>query len=281
MKLALVAFSDNHVYRSALQAEMLRRGHVCDLKYFPVLPIDANVIESVFQSLRDYDVVHFILGFNTELAKELQSRLVATGVICPNQRTSITNLNDKIVQMTVLAKNNVPTPRSFRIMNPSKDEVSKELSFPFVVKEPVGSKGATVSLCTEKNFDEVIKKNRELLVQEFIRYTADYRVHVLGNSTFCSYERIAPEGDFRANVSLGGAMKKIEDPKLLSRLSELAVRTTKALGADYGGVDIIKDKEDNLFVLEFNSNPGFKNVTEITGTPFYEPMADYYESLVA
>jgi RimK family alpha-L-glutamate ligase len=281
MKFALIAFSDNHVYRSAIKAEMVRRGHVCDLKYFPVLPIDADLTESVFQSLSQYDVVHFILGFNSELAKELQGRLVAAGVVCPNQRTSVTNLNDKVVQMAVLAKKGVPTPKSFRLMNPKKDEISKTLGFPFVVKAPVGSKGATVALCTEKNFDEVIKKNRELLGQEFIRYTADYRVHVIGEKTFCIYERIAPAGDFRANVSLGGAMKKVTDTELQTDLSELALRAARALSVDYGGIDIIRDKDGKLLVLEFNSNPGFKNVTDITGVPFYVPIVDYYESLIS
>ncbi|MEX0913302.1 MAG: ATP-grasp domain-containing protein [Candidatus Paceibacterota bacterium] len=280
MKLAIVAFSDKQEFRLQIKKEMVRRGHVCDLYYFPVLEIDENVVDKTFDTLSQYEVVHFVLGFNKEITKELQERLIEAGVKCPNRMTNLTDLNNKIMQMVILTRNGVAVPKSIRLMNPDKAEVSKLLKFPFVVKEPVGSKGEQVALCTEDNFSEVVAKNKEYLAQEFIEYTADYRIHVAGDKTFCTYERIAPEGDFRANVSLGGAMKKVEDSALLSRLSELALQTAKVLSVDYGGVDIISDKDGNLFVLEFNPNPGFKNVLEVTGTPFYEPVASYYESLM-
>ncbi len=280
MKLALVAFSDKQEFRLQIREEMIDRGHQCDLKPFSVLPINASMMDDVFMVLRQYDVVHFVLGFNEELAKTLQARLSSEGVICPNNRSNATNINDKIFQMVELAKVGVPTPRSVRLVSPDKSEVRASLGFPCVIKEPVGSKGEKVALCTENNFDEVIKPNKEYLGQELVRYTADYRVHVAGNETFCIYERVAPEGDFRANVSLGGAMKKVDDAELLIRLSELALQTTRALSMDYGGVDIIKDESGNLFVLEFNPNPGFKNVTDVTGAPFYRHVADYYESLM-
>lgn len=259
---------------------MVRRGHECDQLFFPVVAIDDHVIENIFAILSRYDVVHFVLGFNEELSQVLQQMLTEKGVICPNSRLTMTNLNDKIVQMVIFAKAGIPTPLSARLMRPAKEDVGKLLGFPFVLKEPVGSQGKKVFLCTEDNFDELVKKGVEYLGQKFINYVADYRVHVAGDNTFCIYERIAPKGDFRANVSLGGAMKKVDDPKLLSDLTELSLRATKALSVDYGGIDIIRDADDNLYVLEFNPNPGFKNVTDITGTPFYEPIATYYESLV-
>jgi RimK family alpha-L-glutamate ligase len=280
MKLALVAFSDTHEFRSIIRKEMISRGHECDLLYFPVLSIDKNLIDTTFKTLSQYDVVHFVLGFNPELTKTLQQKLVNKGVVCVNQRTSITNLNDKIVQMAAFAESGVPIPPSARLMNPNREDVGALLGFPFVLKEPVGSKGGQVVLCTPENFDDVIKKNKEYLGQKFINYTSDYRVHVAGNKAFCIYERIAPAGDFRANVSLGGAMKPVTDPKLLVRLSELALQAAAALAVDYGGIDIISDQTGKLLVLELNSNPGSIDVTNVTGTPFQEPIVDYYESLV-
>lgn len=281
MKLALVAFSDKQEYRLQIKEEMIRRGHTCDIFYFPALLIDEDVTNNLFNILKEYDTVHFLLGLNKELIRELQERLSSIGVRCPNKIKNLGDLNDKVMQMIILSKNGIQTPRSVRLMNATKEEVSKSLKFPFVLKEPVGSKGEKVTLCTEANFSEVFGPNREYLGQEFINYTADYRIHVAGDETFCIYERVAPEGDFRANVSLGGDMKKVDDPLLLEKLSELALRVTRALSVDYGGVDIISDKDGNLFVLEFNTNPGFKNVSEITGVPFYERVASYYESIAS
>ena len=282
IKFALVGFSDKQVHRVEIKEELIRRGHVCDLMYFPTMLLDGHIIERTVELLSKYDVVHHLVaGGNGELVKMLQERLLEVGVICPNLRVNASNLDDKVIQMTLLAKDGIPVPRSVRLVNPTKEEVAELISFPFVLKEPRGSKGAQVAMCDENNFDKLIKKNTEYLGQQLIDYGADYRVHIAGDQTFCAYERVAPKGDFRANVSLGGAMKKINDPALLTRLSELALRAAKTLSMDYGGVDILSDKKGNLLVLEFNSNPGFKDVSAVTGTPFYKPIADYYESLVA
>lgn len=279
MKIALVAFSDTQEYRLQIKKEMIHRGHKCDLLPFSVLPINLEMIDYVYKVLVNYDIVHFVLGFNEEITRVLQTRLMDAGVICPNVRIKNTYINDKIVQMVALVNAKVPVPKSIRLVQPDRNEILKHLNFPFVLKEPVGSKGEKVFLCKEDNFDTVIQINKEYLAQEFIDYESDYRVHVVGDRAFCLYERTAPRGDFRANVSIGGSMKSIGDEKQIEELSSLAVRATKALNMDYGGVDIIKDKQGNLFVIEFNPNPGFKNVTEVTGTPFYLPIADYYEEI--
>lgn len=279
MKIALVAFSDTQEYRLQIKEEILSRGHQCDLLPFSVYPIDTETIENIFGVLVKYDIVHFVLGFNEELTRVLQTRLIDSGVKCPNARTKNAYVNDKIVQMVTLAKAGVSVPKSVRLVQPNRDEILKHLSFPFVLKEPIGSKGEQVFLCTEDNFDNVIKINKEYLAQELIDYESDYRIHVAGRKTFCPYERTAPDGDFRANVSIGGSMSRISED-LSESLSSLAVQAVEALGMDYGGVDILKDKKGNLFVVEFNPNPGFKNVTDVTGQPFYEPIADYYESLL-
>lgn len=260
---------------------MINRGHQCDLFKFSVLPITTDVAQNLVSQLEVYDVVHFIYGPGDDLTAVLQDELTARGVICPNRRNVITNLDDKIFQAIVLANNGVLIPKTVRLVNANKEEVRAELGFPFVLKDPYGMQGKGVHLCTEENFDSLVKKGEQYVGQELVKYTADYRIHVAGENAFCIYERVAPGDDFRANVSLGGAMKKVEGEEILSRLSGLALKTARALSLDYGGVDIIMDDKGEMMVLEFNKNPGFKNVTDVTGQPFYEPVADYYESLVS
>lgn len=45
----------------------------------------------------------------------------------------------------------------------------------------------------------------------------------------------------------------------LERIEQLAINAVEALGLDFGAVDIIKDEEGNVFVLEINSAPGLGN----------------------
>lgn len=47
--------------------------------------------------------------------------------------------------------------------------------------------------------------------------------------------------------------------KRLERIENLAIDAVKALGLDFGAVDIIKDEEGNVFVLEVNTAPGLGN----------------------
>lgn len=47
--------------------------------------------------------------------------------------------------------------------------------------------------------------------------------------------------------------------------ARLAVRATEAVGAAYSGVDLIEDEDGRFLVLEVNSMPAWKGLTEATG----------------
>ena len=53
----------------------------------------------------------------------------------------------------------------------------------------------------------------------------------------------------------GGATPKIlsESDELYSRVEELALSAGKALNINFATIDIIRTKDDNLYVLEINS----------------------------
>lgn len=43
-----------------------------------------------------------------------------------------------------------------------------------------------------------------------------------------------------------------------------ALAATEAVGADYAGVDLIRDRDGRLLVLEINSNPAWKGLQSVT-----------------
>ena len=55
-------------------------------------------------------------------------------------------------------------------------------------------------------------------------------------------------------------LKRLEDNEIY------AIRATRALGLNFGAVDIIRDINNNSFVLEVNTAPGLEGLTLINYT---------------
>ena len=72
-------------------------------------------------------------------------------------------------------------------------------------------------------------------------------------------------------------MEKISDDKTRQEICDLAVLASKAMKLEFCGVDMIRDRQGRLHLLETNSDPGFQNVEEITGESFAVPIIDHYE----
>lgn len=63
------------------------------------------------------------------------------------------------------------------------------------------------------------------------------------------------------NVHQGGTPSAVDpDPEMAS----LALRAAAAVGVDYGGVDLIRDSDGRLLVLEVNSNPAWRGLQSVT-----------------
>jgi RimK family alpha-L-glutamate ligase len=147
------------------------------------------------------------------------------------------------------------------------EEVAKRIQFPMIVKECFGSFGQQVYLV--HHLVELKEKvmqigAKPLLFQEFITssYGKDVRLQVVGNQVIASMYRYSENGDFRANLSIGGKMK----PFIPSREQcELALRCCKIIGLDFAGVDFLFGENDEPIVCEINSNAHFKNIYDCTG----------------
>ncbi len=109
--------------------------------------------------------------------------------------------------------------------------------------------------------------NRQAFLQELIdRDDAehrDLRVYVVGDEIIGSMYRYAPEGDWRTNVALGGAVKNATDD-MPDEAAETALYAAEVLDLDYAGVDLVEG-HDGWFVLEVNPTAGFKGLYEATG----------------
>ncbi|MFC6835331.1 RimK/LysX family protein [Halomarina ordinaria] len=120
--------------------------------------------------------------------------------------------------------------------------------------------------------------NRQAFLQKLIELDderhSDLRVYVVGEHIVGAMRRYAPEGDWRTNVALGGAVEDMTD-ELPEEASETALYAAEVLGLDYAGVDLVKGK-DGWYVLEVNPTAGFKGLYQATGSspaPYIAKMA--------
>lgn len=217
----------------------------------------------------------FILFWDKDV--RLATYLEQLGYPVFNSSQAIATCDDKSLTHLTLMKAGIPMPRTIlapktfdNIGYTNMDflmEVAERLGFPMVVKECFGSFGQQVYLA--HNLKELIvllgkTGTKPVLFQEYITSSTgrDIRLQVVGDRVIASMYRYSENGDFRANLTIGGKMKPYEPTVEQCRL---AIRCCEILGLDYAGVDILFGEEDQPIVCEVNSNAHFKNIFDCTG----------------
>lgn len=122
------------------------------------------------------------------------------------------------------------------------------------------------------------KESKNFILQEVIKYIADYRIFVIGNNVLGAIQRIPSKGEFRANVSRGGTAKAIEN--LNPKLAKMAVDAAKAMKLDIAGVDFLEDADGNYYLLEINRAPQYKGFTQATGINVREEVFKYFKKII-
>jgi glutathione synthase/RimK-type ligase-like ATP-grasp enzyme len=64
-------------------------------------------------------------------------------------------------------------------------------------------------------------------------------------------------------------------------MSHLALEAARVIGADYAGVDLIRDENGRLLVLEINSNPAWKGLQSVTDVNIAWTLADDFLAALA
>lgn len=87
----------------------------------------------------------------------------------------------------------------------------------------------------------------------------EYRVHVFNGKVIGIYEKV-PMGDTRPLLFKSDTCNFVrcnpENCRLSIANQETCISAVRALGLLFGGVDIIRDKNQNIFICEVNSAPG-------------------------
>ena len=144
-----------------------------------------------------------------------------------------------------------------------------------IVKPIFGSQGKGIVMLTERepnvssNLERLLEERGVLYIQEFVPNPGrDIRVFVVGEEALGAMYRVSLDGSVVSNLSQGGTPVRCE---LTEELQDLAVRATKAVGADFAGVDLIEG-EEGLLVLEVNGTPSGRGINQACGVDVTEKI---------
>lgn len=216
------------------------------------------------------------------LAKQLE----LLGIRVFNRAKAIELSDDKIASYQALAVNNLPIPKT--IVAPKAyvknqdtdfyqlDQIIASLGLPMIVKEAFGSFGEQVYLIqTKEQLEEKVNtlQGKPFMFQQFIAssYGEDLRLHVVGDQVVAAMKRKA-KNDFRANITAGGTMEHYIPT---SKEAEIAIAATKAIGADFAGVDLLIGENKEPIICEINSNAHIRNMLDCTGVNVADYIVDY------
>ena len=229
--------------------------------------------------------VDFILFWDKDI--RLAYYLEQLGYKVFNSAKSIAISDDKSLTHLTLMPEGIPmaktiiAPMTFENIGFTNlnfiDKVVRQLGFPLVLKEAFGSFGQQVYLIEDmKKLLEKLSSlgARPIIFQEYIKssHGRDLRLQVVGKQVVASMMRISQTGDFRANLSIGGKMEAYKPTK---EQCELAIQSSRIMGLDFAGVDLLFGEDDQVLVCEVNSNAHFKNIYDCTGVNVADEIISY------
>ncbi|MBW1786739.1 MAG: RimK family alpha-L-glutamate ligase [Deltaproteobacteria bacterium] len=214
-------------------------------------------------------------------ARNLLRHFELSGIPLVNDSAAVGLACDKCRTLQRLSEKGIPIIDTFYVSNAGnlRKAVARLGGYPVVVKTPKGRQGAGVILVDSAATAQFAAHHASaavhgLLVQRFVppKGRTDLRVFVLGTGAAAAVKLTPKKGEFRTNFHL----KAVGEPAALSDdISRLAVRSSRALGLEISGVDIILDAQGNPGVVEVNYAPGFRGFEALTGMDIASRIISY------
>lgn len=206
--------------------------------------------------------------------------LEAHGIRLINPSNAQSVANDKWRTQLILSLSGVQTPRTFAVSSMANlIDATTRIPPPWILKPRNGSWGKNVALAkdfatAQSLYEYCIRlpdpESRIILVQEYIADAQDLRTIVVGGKVLGTIERRNPNG-LRKNISLGSTPLFFESSEYIN---QLALDVSKMFGLDACGVDIMRNKNDDLFVLEVNPGLEFQGFEIVHGPVVAEALVN-------
>lgn len=244
----------------ALEARLRQCRNVVTLGVFPNF---SDYSSSDAQCIKDARIIYYPSVFYADLFN-------AMGKLTFPSYHTYKCVQDKIKQTALFNLLDIPHPKT-RVFYGKRQKMSilKHFQFPFIGKIPKGSAlGRGVYFISSKDeLDAYCDTTNTAYIQTYIPSDRDIRAVVIGKRVVHAYWRIAPPGEFRSNLAVGGKISLEPVPK---EATDLALYTAVSCGWDDVGIDIISNN-GRFYVIEANMKYG-KEGFRAAGIDYIELM---------
>src|SRR6185436_16978773 len=192
------------------------------------------------------------------------------GVPVYNDGRAIERTVDKAMTSFVLSNAGIVTPATWVMESPSEASALARVQIAagrkLVVKPLFGSQGVGLKqICALSDLPSQEEYDGVFYLQRYVESDSDgwhdWRVFVIGDVAVAAMERHGKS--WITNVSQGATCAPVDLSEHESVLA-LARKACRALQMDYTGVDLIRDRDGRLQVIEVNGIPAWKGLQSVT-----------------
>lgn len=158
------------------------------------------------------------------------------------------------------------------------EELSASGSFPLLCKPIRGKQGRGVvvlrthdeaNTLVHEFFNDAEAQDTPLFLQSYMEFLAEYRVMLVGSHVIGVAQKRRHEGQVAANAARGGVFTAVDAPDVI----DFTVSNVDQEGIL--GVDIARDSENRLHVIEANRAPLWEEFERATGTNVAKEIVNY------
>lgn len=192
-------------------------------------------------------------------------RAAAEGMVVMDDPESILKCNNKVYLAELLARHNLPSPRTLMVHRHNIDQIVPMLALPCVLKQPdssfsVGVEKVRSETELQARVDSLLEKSDLIVAQEWLPTEFDWRIGILdGRVIFvCKYYmaaghwQIVKHGD--AGERSDGATVALAVGEAPEEALRIALQAAQLIGDGFYGVDI-KQVGNRYCIMEINDNP--------------------------
>ncbi len=273
--------------RSDCELWILEEGKKIFDKFFYV-PMPSVVIndDKVFFKGTDLSELDFVIPRIPRTYAEYGYkvlRILEDDVYMPIDPLSVIVSHNKFFTLLALKKAGIPVPTTSMTMSRGTVEtLLDEMKYPVVMKLLYGSLGKGVMFADSKqsamSFMDALERFKEpLFLEEFIPNPGeDIRIFVLGGEVLGAEKRIAKTDEHRTNIGIGGSGEPV---KISTKIKDISIKASHALGMDITGVDVIRGPKGPI-MIEANVNVHFEGLTKVLGINVARKIVEYVKSEV-
>lgn len=206
--------------------------------------------------IRDTTFVHhYTYGF--------ARRAAAAGQVVIDDPESILKCNNKVYLAELMARHNLPAPRTLVVHRDNIDQIAPMLGLPCVLKQPdssfsVGVERVDTEAQLHAKVAELLEKSDLIVAQEWMPTDFDWRVGVLDGRVIFVCKYYMADGHWQiinhANGGAQGATEALAIGEAPEDMVHIALQAAQLIGDGFYGVDI-KQVGNRYCVMEINDNP--------------------------